>query len=87
MLVAKIIYFVFAFGMALIDIFWFTQKLSQQKFLNYLMGALGFLKFLFIAMDFGVENFTPKTMQVITEPLFTISVGICAVILWRTKHE
>ena len=87
MLVAKIVYFTFAFGMALIDIFWFTQKLSQQKVLNYLMGVLGFLKFLFIAMDFGVENFTPKTIQVITEPLFTISVGFCAWFLWRAKHE
>ena len=85
MLVAKIVYFFFAFAMALIDILWFTQKLSQQKWMNYLMGVLGFLKFLFIAMDFGVENFTPKTIQVITEPLFTITVGICAVILWGTK--
>jgi hypothetical protein len=38
-------------------------------------------------MDFGVENFTPKTIQVITEPLFTISVGLCAWFLWRAKHE
>jgi hypothetical protein len=51
------------------------------------MGVLGFLKFLFIAMDFGVENFTPKTIQVITEPLFTISVGLCALYLWRAKHQ
>lgn len=87
MLVAKIVYFFFAFAMALIDIFWFTQKLSQQKVLNYLMGALGFLKFLFIAMDFGVENFTPNKLQIITEPLFTISVGLCALFLWRTKHQ
>lgn len=86
MLVAKIVYFFFAFAMALIDIFWFTQKLSQQKVLNYLMGALGFLKFLFITMDFGVENFTPSKLQIITEPLFTISVGLCALFLWRQKH-
>jgi len=87
MLVAKIVYFFFAFAMALIDIFWFTQKLSPQKVVNYIMGALGFLKFLFIAMDFGVENFTPKTIQVITEPLFAISVGLCALFLWRAKHK
>lgn len=87
MLVAKIIYFTFAFGMALIDIFWFTQKLSQQKVWNYLMGVLGLLKFLLIAMDFGTENFTPKIIQVITEPLFTISVGFCALFRWRTKHQ
>lgn len=87
MLVAKIVYFFFAFAMALIDIFWFTQKLSQQKALNYLMGVLGFLKFLLIAMDFGVDNFTPKTIQLITEPLFTIFVGLCALYLWRAKHQ
>lgn len=87
MLVAKIVYFFFAFAMALIDIFWFTQKLSQQKVLNYLMGVLGFLKFLFIAMDFGADSFTPKTIQLITEPLFTISVGLCALYLWETKHQ
>lgn len=87
MLVAKIVYFFFAFAMALIDIFWFTQKLSQQKAWNYLMGVLGLLKFLLIAMDFGTENFTPKIIQVITEPLFTISVGFCALFRWRTKHQ
>lgn len=87
MLVVKIVYFTFAFGMALIDIFWFTQKLSQQKVWNYLMGVLGFLKFLLIAMDFGTENFTPKIIQVITELLLTISVGFCALSRWRTKHQ
>ena len=87
MLVGKIIYFTFSFLMILIQIIWFTQKLSQLKVLNYLMGVLGFLKFLFIAIYFGVENFTPKTIQVITEPLFTISVGLCAWFLWRAKHQ
>ena len=85
MLVGKIIYFTFSFLMILIQIIWFTQKLSQLKVLNYLMGVLGFLKFLFIAMDFGVENFTPNIISIVTEPLFTITVGICAVILWGTK--
>ena len=87
MLVAKIVYFTFAFGMALIGIFWFTQKLSQQKVLNYIMGTLGFLKFLFIAIAFGVDSFTPKMIQVIIEPLFTITIGLCALFLWRVKHQ
>lgn len=43
--------------------------------------------FFAFAMDFGVENFTPSKLQIITEPLFTISVGLCALFLWRTKHQ
>lgn len=38
MLVGKIIYFTFSFLMILIEIFWFTQRLSQLKAVNYIMG-------------------------------------------------
>lgn len=41
MLVGKIIYFTFSFLMILIEIFWFTQRLSQLKAVNYIMGFLG----------------------------------------------
>lgn len=84
MLVAKIIYLVFASLMALINIFWFTQKLSQQKVLNYLMGALGLIKIVCIVVYF-CGNSTPEVSQVITEPLFTFIIGLCALYLWRHK--
>lgn len=85
MLVAKIIYFTFAFGMALIDVFWFTQKLSQQKVLNYIMGVLGLMDSILTVFMLFDKNFTPSIISIVTEPLFTITVGVCAMILWRTK--
>lgn len=84
MLVGKIIYLVFASLMALINIFWFIQKLSQQKILNYIMGALGLIKIICIVAYFCC-NFTPEVSQVITEPLFTFIIGLCALYLWRHK--
>ena len=47
MLVGKIIYFAFSFLMTLIVIFWFTQKLSQIKVVNYIMGFLGLIDSIF----------------------------------------
>ena len=82
MLVGKIIYLVFASLMALINIFWFIQKLSQQKILNYIMGALGLIKIICIVAYFCC-NFTPEVSQVITEPLFTFIIGLCTLYLWR----
>lgn len=81
-MLVKIIYLVFASLMALINIFWFIQKLSQQKILNYIMGALGLIKIVCIVVDF---NSTPEVLQVITEPLFTFITGLCALYLWRHK--
>ena len=83
-MLVKIIYLVFASLMALIDIFWFIQKLSQQKILNYIMGALGLIKIICIVIDI-CNNSTPEVSQVITEPLFTLIIGLCALYLWRHK--
>ena len=84
MLVGKIIYLFFASLMALIDIFWFIQKLSQQKILNYTMGFLGLIKCICIAIDI-CNNSTPGMLQVITEPIFTLIIGLCALYMWRHK--
>lgn len=85
MLVGKIIYFAFSFLMILIQILWFTQKLSQSKVVNYIMGFLGLINSILITFMLFDKNFTPNIISIVTEPLFTITVGICAVILWRTK--
>lgn len=85
MLVGKIIYFTFSFLMILIEIFWFTQRLSQIKEVNYIMGFFGLIDSIFTAFMLFDKNFTPNIISIVTEPLFTITVGICAVILWRAK--
>lgn len=85
MLVGKIIYFTFSFLMILIEIFWFTQRLSQLKVVNYIMGFFGLINSILTAFMLFDKNFTPNIISIVTEPLFTITVGICAVILWRTK--
>ena len=85
MLVGKIIYFAFSFLMILIQILWFTQKLSQSKAVNYIMGLLGLINSILTTFMLFDKNFTPNIISIVTEPLFTITVGICAVILWRTK--
>lgn len=85
MLVGKIIYFTFSFLMILIEIFWFTQRLSQLKAVNYIMGFLGLMDSILTAFMLFDKNFTPNIVSIVTEPLFTITVGICAVILWRAK--
>lgn len=85
MLVGKIIYFTFSFLMILIEIFWFTQRLSQLKAVNYIMGFFGLINSILTAFMLFDKNFTPNIISIVTEPLFTITVGICAVILWRTK--
>lgn len=83
-MLVKIIYLVFASLMALINIFWFIQKLSQQKILNYIMGALGLIKIICIVAYF-CGNSTPEVSQVITEQLFTFIIGLCTLYLWRHK--
>ena len=85
MLVGKIIYFTFSFLMILIEIFWFTQRLSQLKAVNYIMGFLGLMDSILTAFMLFDKNFTPNIVSIVTEPLFTITVGVCAVILWRAK--
>ena len=85
MLVGKIVYFTFSFLMILIQILWFTQKLSPQKSVNYVMGFLGLINSILTAFMLFDKNFTPNIISIVTEPLFTIIVGICAIILWRTK--
>lgn len=85
MLVGKIIYFTFSFLMTLIQIFWFTQKLSQIKALNYIMGFLCLIDSIFTVFMLLDKNFTPSIISIVTEPLFTITVGVCAIILWRVK--
>ena len=85
MLVGKIIYFTFSFLMILIEIFWFTQRLSQLKAVNYIMGFLGLMDSILTAFMLFDKNFTPNIVSIVTEPLFTITVGVCAMILWRTK--
>ena len=85
MLVGKIIYFTFSFLMILIEIFWFTQRLSQLKAVNYIMGFLGLMDSILTAFMLFDKNFTPNIVSIVTEPLFTITVGICAMILWRAK--
>ena len=85
MLVGKIVYCTFSFLMILIEIFWFTQRLSQLKAVNYIMGFLGLMDSILIAFMLFDKNFTPNIVSIVTEPLFTITVGICAVILWRAK--
>lgn len=85
MLVGKIIYFTFSFLMILIEIFWFTQRLSQLKAINYIMGFLGLMDSILTVFMLFDKNFTPSIINIVTEPLFTITVGVCAMILWRTK--
>lgn len=85
MLVGKIIYFTFSFLMILIEIFWFTQRLSQLKSVNYIMGFLGLIDSILTVFMLFDKNFTPNIISIVTEPLFTITVGICAAILWRAK--
>ena len=85
MLVGKIIYFIFSFLMILIEIFWFTQRLSQLKAVNYIMGFLGLIDSILIVFMLFDKNFTPSIISIVTKPLFTIIVGICAMILWRAK--
>ena len=85
MLVGKIIYFTFSFLMILIEIFWFTQRLSQLKAVNYIMGFLGLMDSILTAFMLFDKNFTPNIVSIVTEPLFTITVGVCAMILWRAK--
>lgn len=85
MLVGKIIYFAFSFLMILIEIFWFTQRLSQLKALNYIMGFLGLMDSILTVFMLLDKNFTPSIISIVTEPLFTITVGVCAMILWRAK--
>ena len=85
MLVGKIIYFIFSFLMILIQVFWFTQKLSQIKSVNYIMGFLGLIDSILTTFMLFDKNFTPNIISIVTEPLFTIIVGICAIILWRAK--
>ena len=81
MLVGKIIYLVFASLMALINIFWFIQKLSQQKIFNYIMGALGLIKIICIVAYFCGA----KVLKILIYPLggiskFSISYNIS---IWR----
>lgn len=85
MLVGKIIYFTFSFLMILIQILWFTQKLSQSKSVNYIMGFLGLINSILTAFMLFDKNFTPSIISIVIEPLCTITVGVCAVILWRAK--
>lgn len=85
MLVGKIIYFTFSFLMILIQIFWFTRRLSPQKSLNYIMGFLGLINSILTVFMLFDKNFTPNIINIVTELLFTIIVGICAIILWRAK--
>lgn len=85
MLVGKIIYFTFSFLMILIQIFWFTRRLSPQKSLNYIMGFLGLMDSILTVSMLLDKNFTPSIISIVTEPLFTIMVGVCAMILWRAK--
>lgn len=85
MLVGKIIYFTFSFLMILIEIFWFTQRLSQLKAVNYIMGFLGLMDSILTVFMLFDKNFTLSIISIVTEPLFTITVGVCAMILWRTK--
>lgn len=85
MLVGKIIYFAFSFLMILIQIFWFTRRLSPQKSLNYIMGFLGLMDSILTVSMLLDKNFTPSIISIVTEPLFTITVGVCAMILWRAK--
>lgn len=85
MLVGKIIYFTFSFLMILIEIFWFTQRLSQLKAINYIMGFLGLMDSILTVFMLLDKNFTPSIINIVTEPLFTITVGVCAMILWRAK--
>lgn len=85
MLVGKIIYFTFSFLMTFIQFFWFTQKLSQIKAVNYIMGFLGLIDSTLTVFMLLDKNFTPNIISIVTEPLFTIIVGICAMILWRAK--
>ena len=85
MLVEKIIYFTFSFLMILIEIFWFTQRLSQLKTVNYIMGFLGLIDSILTVFMLFDKNFTPSIINIVTEPLFTIAVGVCAMILWRAK--
>lgn len=85
MLVGKIIYFTFSFLMILIQIFWFTRRLSPQKSLNYIMGFLGLINSIHTVFMLFDKNFTPSIINIVTEPLFTITVGVCAMILWRAK--
>lgn len=85
MLVGKIIYFTFSFLMILIEIFWFTQRLSQLKAVNYIMGFLGLMDSILTVFMLFDKNFTPSIISIVTEPLFTITVGVCTMILWRTK--
>ena len=83
MLVGKIIYF--SFLMILIEIFWFTYRLSQIKAVNYFMVFLWLIDSILTAFMLFDKNFTPNIISIVTELLFTITVGICAVILWRAK--
>lgn len=85
MLVGKIIYFTFSFLMILIEIFWFTQRLSQLKAVNYIMGFLGLMDSILTVFMLFDKNFTPSIISIVTKPLFTITVGVCAMILWRAK--
>lgn len=85
MLVGKIIYFTFSFLMILIEIFWFTQRLSQLKSVNYIMGFLGLMDSILIVFMLFDKNFTPSIIDIVTEPLFTITVGVFAMIHWRIK--
>ena len=85
MLVGKIIYFTFSFLMTFIQFFWFTQKLSQIKVVNYIMGFFGLMDSILTVFMLLDKNFTPNIISIVTEQLFTIIVGICAMILWRAK--
>lgn len=85
MLVGKIIYFTFSFLMILIEIFWLTQRLSQLKAVNYIMGFLGLMDSILTVFMLFDKNFTPSIISIVIELLFTITVGVCAMILWRTK--
>ena len=85
MLVGKIIYFTFSFLMTFIQFFWFTHKLSQIKAVNYIMGFLGLIDSTLTVFMLLDKNFTPNIISIVTEPLFTIIVGICAITLWRAK--
>lgn len=84
-MLVKIIYFTFSFLMILIEIFWFTQRLSQLKTVNYIMGFLGLIDSILTVFMLFDKNFTPSIINIVTEPLFTIAVGVCAMILWRAK--
>ena len=85
MLVGKIIYFTFSFLMIFIQFFWFTKKLSQIKAVNYIMGFLGLIDSTLTVFMLLDKDFTPNIISIVTEPLFTIIVGICAITLWRAK--